>query len=132
MDRMRRVLVVEDDAEIRGVVVEALIDEGYDVRAAADGEEGLRTMHEWRPDLIVLDLMMRGLDGPGFRARQRALAGPDGVPVMLVSATRRDDLPQAAAELRAAGYLAKPFALDELLDMVDRLSRGGGQGPALG
>src|SRR5690242_15133108 len=121
MERMRRVLVIEDDAEIRSMVVEALTDEGYEVRGAAEGEEGLRLLAEWPPDLVVLDLMMRGLDGNGFRARQRELAHRD-VPVMLMSATRRDDLPQAAADLEAAGFLAKPFALDDFLSMVDRLA----------
>jgi two-component system OmpR family response regulator len=122
MERMRRVLVVEDDAEIRSMVVEALTDEGYEALGAAEGEEGLRLLTEWLPDLVVLDLMMRGLDGMGFRARQRDLPNGD-VPVMLVSATRRDDLPQAAADLEASGYLAKPFALDDFLSMVDRLAR---------
>ena len=73
--RGRRVLVVDDDLSIQGFLAEALADEGYGVRTAANGREALAILREWRPDLILLDLMMPEMDGWEFRGEQRALPG---------------------------------------------------------
>ena len=67
-----RVLVIEDDATIRGVVAEMLLDEGYEPFLAINGQDGLAQLAACRPDLIILDLMMPVLDGVAFRAAQRA------------------------------------------------------------
>jgi CheY-like chemotaxis protein len=74
VDGNGRVLVVDDDELIRDTLATALADEGYAVRVAADGRAALDSLHEWRPDLIVLDLMMPEMDGYAFRAAQRAEA----------------------------------------------------------
>jgi len=58
-----RILIIEDDEGILRVLRRALTYEGYQVETALDGESGLSTAHEWRPDLIVLDLMLPGMDG---------------------------------------------------------------------
>jgi CheY-like chemotaxis protein len=113
----RRVLVVDDDASIRGFLAEALSDEGYHVETAGNGQEALTILGGWRPDVILLDLMMPVMDGWEFRSAQRQLPGLADVPVIVLSATR--DLPSKAEQLQPAWLFSKPFDLDELLATIE-------------
>jgi two-component system OmpR family response regulator len=116
----RRVLVVDDDPIIQGFLLDALSDEGYEVRTAPNGRDALAVADGWRPDLIVLDLMMPVMDGRTFRARQREHAKLCDVPVVILSATR--DISAQSEGLDPAGVFSKPFDLETLLDAVDRLT----------
>lgn len=118
---VRRVLVVDDDHAIRGFLAEALLDEGFEVRAAASGTQALEAIRKgWRPDLILLDLMMPDMDGWAFRKAQRSLArGLSEVPVVVMSAAR--NLSQRVAEIEARAVFAKPFDLEALLATVNSL-----------
>ncbi len=118
-DAERRVLVVEDDAMMRTLLSDALTDEGYFVRTVADGWEGITTLSEWRPDLIVLDLMMPAMDGQTFRTAQRRVPETADIPVVVLSA--RPDVQAQARELGVAAVLPKPFDLPELLATIDGL-----------
>jgi CheY-like chemotaxis protein len=115
----RRVLVVEDDDMLRGLLGDALTDEGLDVRLAAHGHDALATLGSWRPDLIVLDLMMPVMDGWSFRAAQQERADLRAIPVLLLSA--KHDLGAHLKRLAPAAVVAKPFELEALLDEVTRL-----------
>ena len=110
------VLVVDDERDIRTAVAEILADEGYQVLDASDGAEALDKVRAFRPQLILLDLMMPGMNGWEFRALQQGDPDPavSGVPVIVLSALDR------IGNLEAAGYLQKPFDLDELLSAVKR------------
>ena len=119
-DRGRRVLVVDDDPSIQGFLAEALADEGYGVRTAANGREALAILREWRPDLILLDLMMPEMDGWAFRGEQRAMPGVADVPVIVLSATR--DLDAKTRDLEPAQVFSKPFDLEALLGTIERLT----------
>jgi len=116
----KRVLVVDDEPSVAQVIVDALADEGYEVRWAANGREALAALGAWLPDLIVLDLMMPVMDGRAFRAAQRCLSGAAAqVPVLVLSGMREA---RATAEaLNAAAVLTKPFDLDDLVATVGRL-----------
>ena len=115
----KRVLVVDDEPSVAQVVVDALADEGYEVRWAANGREALAVLGAWLPDLIVLDLMMPVMDGRAFRAAQRRLPGAAArVPVLVLSGMREA---RATAEALGAAALTKPFDLDDLVATVDRL-----------
>jgi DNA-binding response OmpR family regulator len=116
----RRVLVVDDDPSIQGFLAEALADEGYDVRTAGNGREALSILHSWRPDLILLDLMMPEMDGWAFRAEQRTLPEAAMVPVIVLSATR--DLDAKTRDLEPAQVFSKPFDLELLLGTIERLT----------
>ena len=119
-DRVRRVLVVEDDDAIASLVQQALLDEGgYEVRRAGDGVEALEVLSGWRPDVIVLDLMMPRMDGWRFREEQRRLAIAADVPILVASASRRVD--NLAGDF-AAAVIRKPFDLDELISRVEELA----------
>ena len=120
LDRGRRVLVVDDDPSIQGFLAEALADEGYGVRTAANGREALAVLQEWRPDLILLDLMMPEMDGWAFRGKQRSMPGVSEVPVIVLSATR--DLDAKTRDLEPAQVFSKPFDLERLLAAIERLT----------
>jgi len=116
----RRVLVVEDDNDLRRFLVDALVDEGHDVREAAGGADALAILASWMPDLILLDISMPGMDGRTFRARQLRLPPPASqVPVVVVTGVHH--YADLVAELGAAALLRKPFDLDALLALVEEL-----------
>jgi CheY-like chemotaxis protein len=116
-----RVLLIEDDATIRHVVVEALHDEGFVVREASDGLAALAVLEHWRPSLIVLDLMMPGMDGHQFRAEQRRRGLAPEIPVILLSASR--SAREAASVLGAVAVVAKPFDLVDLMRAVTQIGQ---------
>ena len=108
-----RILVVDDDRAVRASLERALQVHGYDVAVAANGVEALRRLGEQRPDAVVLDVNMPGVDGFGLTRRLRA--DGDDVPILLLTA--RDDVDDRVVGLDAGAddYLVKPFALEELL-----------------
>lgn len=114
------ILVVDDDPDIREIVADILVDEGYDARGAENGQQALRMLREGglRPDLILLDMMMPELDGWGFCAEQQRSRDLATIPVVLFTA---HELPGHAAEqMQVAGFLKKPVRLAQLLDAVRR------------
>ncbi len=126
-----RILVVDDEEEIRRVVGRALASRDYAVETAANGEEALAAVRTFDPDLVVLDLNMPVMDGLTF---SRELRTWSQVPVLVLS-VREDEADKVAAlDLGADDYLTKPFGVDELLARVRALLRRvGAQGapPAL-
>jgi two-component system, chemotaxis family, chemotaxis protein CheY len=114
-----RVLVIEDEAILRFFLSSAPIEDGFEVRTAANGHEALDVLQAWRPVLILLDLRMPEMDGPSFRAAQRRIPSLADIPVLLLSAD--DDPERQAATLEVAGCVAKPCDLDELVRAVNRL-----------
>ena len=113
----RRVLVVDDDSDIRDLVFMVLVDEGYDVLLAPDGQVALHFASEHPPDVILLDYNMPVCDGPTFAAAYRRQPPPHA-PIVLVTASH--EAARRAAEVRADDFLGKPFELPRLLDLVQR------------
>ena len=113
------VLVIEDEAVLRFMLTAVLDDEGFDVRAAANGREGLQILARWQPAIIVLDFHMPVMDGPAFCAEQHRSPALADIPVLLVSAAT--DLKQQATTLEAAGSIAKPYDVDELIEAVNQI-----------
>ncbi len=113
---VRTILIVEDDPDIREAVAEILESEGFNVATAANGQEGLERLAELgQPCLILLDMMMPVLDGPGFLSRLEADPVRRTLPVVVVTASHVQ-LPPGAARL-----LRKPFELSDLLALIDDL-----------
>jgi CheY-like chemotaxis protein len=119
--RSRRVLVVEDDEAIRQTLIDVLQDDGYTVDGAHDGVDALQQMERRRPDLVLLDLHMPGMDGWEFLAIKAGRTSLAEVPVVVLSATSERGLGNAQ-EQGAPFYLRKPFAVDALLAEIDRLT----------
>jgi two-component system, chemotaxis family, chemotaxis protein CheY len=113
------VLVIEDEAVLRLVLTLLLTDEGFEVRSAANGREGLLILALWQPEIILLDLQMPVMDGPSFCAEQRRRPSLADIPVLLVSAAI--DLKWQAVRLEAAGSIAKPYDIDELIETVNQI-----------
>ncbi len=119
---MARILVIDDDADIRDAVTEVLSFEGFEVFAAAEGEQGLVRCRQLRPDLILLDLMMPGMNGWDFLRALRREEPIARTPVVVVSALGR------VPELQVAGFLPKPFGLDALVALVRSATHRAGAG----
>jgi DNA-binding response OmpR family regulator len=113
---MARVLVVDDEADIRSLVRALLERAGYDVVEAKDGNEGLRVFFSAQPDLVVLDVSMPGLDGWGTLERIRELSD---VPVLMLTAQARELAKVRGLRGGADDYVTKPFGRQELLARVE-------------
>ncbi|WP_437601141.1 response regulator [Sorangium sp. So ce590] len=119
-EKTGRILVVEDDLDIRSILSQLLVFEGYDVDEASDGAEALAMLRkDPLPALILLDLMMPIMDGWQLRAELQRDPTLSSVPVVIVSADVRAE--QEASRLRVAGLLKKPLQIEPLLDLVHRI-----------
>ena len=116
-----RLLVVEDDAQVRSALSRALNFEGYDVDTANDGAEALERVLKTTPDAIVLDVMMPHVDG--LEATRRLRARGDTTPILLLTARHEVSDRVAGLDAGADDYLVKPFALEELLARIRALLR---------
>jgi DNA-binding response OmpR family regulator len=121
---MTRVLVVDDDPTVREVVVSYLKAEGYDVSDAADGASALAGIEQERPDLIVLDVMLPGVDGLEVCRRVRAVSQ---VPIIMLTALGAEADRVVGLELGADDYLTKPFSPRELVLRVSSILRRAGE-----
>jgi DNA-binding response OmpR family regulator len=118
-----RVLVIDDDADIRGLVAKLLERTGLSVEQAEDGRAGLRALHKTPPDLVVLDVSMPDLDGWQTLERIRDLSE---VPVLMLTA-RGDELERVRGlQAGADDYVVKPFGRQELVARVQALLRRAG------
>ena len=111
----RRVLVVDDEPQVRATVKEALLLEGYEVSEASNGAEALALLRTYEPEAIVLDLWMPVMDGWAFRRAQ--LASHPQIPVIVVSAL--DLSSERVEELAASAVIGKPFDIDTLYGAVE-------------
>lgn len=119
---MKRVLIVEDQADIRKLSRMTLEFEPYEIHEAANGTEGLRLATEVQPDLILLDVMMPGdLDGLQVCARVRALPALQATRVVLLTARGQNQDRDAGQEAGADEYLIKPFSPLQLIETIERL-----------
>ena len=116
-----RVLVVDDDPAIRSSLELALDLEGYQVAVAADGAEALTTMRDDRPDVLVLDLMMPGVDG--LTVCRVLRAEKDRMPILMLTARTDTSDRVEGLDAGADDYLPKPFDLEELLARLRALVR---------
>jgi CheY-like chemotaxis protein len=117
------ILVVEDDADIRGALCAILQEEGYAVVGARDGSEALMRLRSGEPpSLILLDLMMPVMNGSEFRSAQLRDPRLAAIPVVLLTADSRFD--EVGRALGTEAALSKPFELDALLLAVERASAG--------
>ena len=115
----RRVLVIEDDNDIRRLITDALRNVGLDVVAAVDAGQALRTALARKPAAVVLDIGLPDFDGTQFIARWRERR-PDASDVPIVIVSGRADRREIASLLGAAYVCGKPFIVDDLVDQVER------------
>lgn len=116
-----RVLVVEDDPTVSEVISAYLERDGHDCRVAATGPTGEQVWAQWRPDLVVLDVMLPGLSGLEVLRRRRA--DGDQTPVVVLSARGEEEDRVVGLEFGADDYLVKPFSPRELVLRIHGLLR---------
>jgi len=117
-ERLPKILVIEDESNIQKLAKANLTASGYKVFVAANGEEGLKLAQLERPNLILLDLRMPGMSGWDVLMALKTNQRLQRVPVIIMTATVPDSEEYKVRGMRAAGYLRKPFTVDELLHQV--------------
>ena len=115
-----RVLIVDDEASVADLIEAVLVGEGYTVAIARDGVQGLLLARDWRPDLILMDVMLPGVDGTTAIRRLKADPETAHVPIVAMSAGRT--IRRQSNELTDAdAALAKPFDIEALLAQIEFL-----------
>ncbi|HKV85387.1 MAG TPA: response regulator [Ktedonobacterales bacterium] len=129
MEKAKVVLIVEDDEDIREVIAISLGAEGFDVRLASNGQQALEEVERETPDVILLDMLMPVMSGWEFKNRYFLRPGPYAPIIVLTAAP---DAARRAAEVNANDFIAKPFDLKKVTEIVRRyanLPHGGGTPP---
>ena len=112
---LRKILVIDDEPAQLRLVDQILTSKGYAVIKASSGEEGIRLVYENKPDLVLLDVLMPGIDG---WQTCRCIREASDVPVIMLTA-RGDEFDKVHGfEMGADDYVTKPFSLDELLARI--------------
>lgn len=120
MTSRTRLLLVEDDRDIREAVTEIFKDKGYDVTATANGVEALAELRASPlPTVVLLDLWMPIMDGWQFHAAMQKVPAFAEIPVITMSA---EDQTHAEDRILSAGHVRKPVDVDQLIELVDRVS----------
>lgn len=114
-----QILYIDDEADIREVAEMALsLDADFEIRTCGSGREGIKAAQDWQPDLILLDVMMPDLDGPGVLEILRSDAATAGIPVVFITARTQAQEVARLRELGARGVIAKPFDAMALAQQV--------------
>jgi len=117
---LRKILIVDDEPYILNILDFSLDAEGYSVLQAADGDEALRMAAEHSPDLIIMDVMMPRLDGFETCRRLKEDVGTRDIPVVLLTARNSPQDRVRGDEVKADGFMTKPFSPQRLLDTVQQ------------
>jgi DNA-binding response OmpR family regulator len=125
MDVPRKVLIVDDEPNILTALEFLFRRSGYDVRLAADGAEALQQVNAWRPDVMLLDIMMPVKNG--YEVCQAVRERPDlaGLKIVMLSAKGSEAEINKGLSLGADRYVTKPFSTQELLAAIDTLLQAG-------
>ena len=117
----KRILVIDDDLPLRGMLAAALRKHGFQVLLAGDGEEGQRAVNLHNPHIILLDLAMPRVNGWDFLQRLQETGKIKDVPIIVLSAHLRVE-PQAVLQMGVSAILPKPFNLPDLINLIEHLS----------
>ncbi len=118
-----KVLIVDDELNILELLEFNLKKEGYDVLRADTGEKAMSLLERTRPDIVLLDQMLPGLDGLGVLKKMRAIESMSDIPVIMVTARGEEIDKIIGLELGADDYITKPFSMRELLARVKAMLR---------
>lgn len=119
---MSRILAVDDTRALLTMLVACLESGGHEVVTARDGVEALERLREHKPDLVITDLNMPRMNGLEFIEAARKEPEGRAVPMLLLTTETAQALKDRAREVKATGWLTKPFDPDQILGLVDRLA----------
>ena len=116
---MKKILVIEDDKFLRELITQKLIKEDFEVSEAVDGEEGIKKIKEEKPDLILLDLILPGIDGFEVLARMKKESTLPPIPVVILSNLGQKDDVEKGLKMGAVDYLIKAhFTPGEIIEKI--------------
>ena len=118
----KKILVVEDDRFLRELITQKLVREGYEISEAADGEEGVKKAEEIKPDVILMDLILPGIDG--FEAISKIKEKPEleNVPIIILSNLGQRDDVERGLKLGAVDFLIKAhFTPGEIIEKIEKV-----------
>jgi len=118
---VKRVLVVDDDESILDAISLILEEEGYEVKTVFKGQETYKAIENFKPDIILLDVLMSGNDGREICKRLKADGTTKKIPVIMISA--HPTLDKGATACGAEDFLAKPFDTDDLLKKINKYTQ---------
>jgi two-component system KDP operon response regulator KdpE len=110
-DHPVKILLVDDEAQITRVLRTALATQGYSLRIAANGVEGMQAVHEWKPDVVITDVSMPEMNGVELCREIRTVSQ---VPIIVLSVRNQDHMKVEALDAGADDYVTKPFSIQEL------------------
>ena len=116
-----RILVVEDDPDLRRILKLQLESNNYVVTEAENGAEGFQAIQDDIPDCVILDLMMPVMDGFGFLKRVRSIMDTREVPIIILTASEDERNRVRGFQYQANAYMSKPYDLEKLTAEVDKL-----------
>jgi DNA-binding response OmpR family regulator len=128
----KKILIVDDEDDIRHFLELVLRQSGYDVYTAAGGEECMAQAPQLRPDLILLDIMMPVIDGWEVLRQLKGRADTAPLPVAILSARTEAQDRARGISGGAVDYIGKPFSLHELLKRIETIFKSGGDGAKVG
>jgi two-component system KDP operon response regulator KdpE len=120
MAENKKILVVDDESQITRVLRHTLMGHRYDVRTASDAAAAIDTFHDWRPDLMITDLQMPGMDGIELC---RLVRSESSMPIIVLSVRDDERVKIKALDLGADDFVTKPFSMEELLARVRAVLR---------
>ena len=114
----KKILVVDDEEDMRKLLRIRLEQEDFNVIDAVDGEEGLKKAEEELPDLVILDIMMPKMDGYTCLKEMRKLPKTKSIPVLMLSGKEEEKVRDLFSFQKISGYIEKPFELDDLIAKI--------------
>lgn len=114
----RKILVVDDNEDILDAIGLVLESEGYEIKTTLQGEEALKIVSEFNPDLILLDVLLSGSDGREIANRLKSDKKTSKIPVIMISA--HPDAQSSVKEVGVADFISKPFDTGKLLKMIKK------------
>ena len=119
MDK-KKILIADDEGTVR-LLVEKMLDKDYIVLEATNGEEAVKIAKAQQPDLILMDLIMPKMDGYAACSEIKADQSTKGIPVVILTAVGHELNKKFATEMGAAGYVTKPFNIQDLINVISPL-----------
>jgi DNA-binding response OmpR family regulator len=119
---MKKILIVEDDKFLRELIVQKLVKEGYETSEAIDGEQGIKKIKEEKPDIVLLDLILPGIDGFEVLSQKKEDANVAQIPVIVLSNLGQKEDVERGLKLGAVDYLIKAhFTPGEIIEKIKNI-----------
>jgi CheY-like chemotaxis protein len=116
----KKILVVDDDKVLLKMLTKSLTNAGYTVAQVANGKDAVSICKDWRPDLIILDIMMPGMDGMEAARLINSNQVTQGIPIIFLSSLVSKQEEKRSAPKWGSSYMAKPYSQEELLQEISK------------